>query len=111
MAQTPVKSRQAWKGSSPCCRGPALRVSRSRVRRTRRRRPTAVGGAGSAERAPGRLPRMVPANPRSEEHTSELQSPMYLVCRLLLEKKKIKRETRTTHYRYKEQRRTRKLAE
>src|SRR5437763_4494078 len=28
--------------------------------------------------------------PRSEEHTSELQSPMYLVCRLLLEKKKIK---------------------
>src|SRR5437763_8294288 len=26
---------------------------------------------------------------RSEEHTSELQSPMYLVCRLLLEKKKI----------------------
>src|SRR5437879_1849793 len=27
---------------------------------------------------------------RSEEHTSELQSPMYLVCRLLLEKKKKK---------------------
>src|SRR5437762_7433561 len=27
-------------------------------------------------------------NIRSEEHTSELQSPMYLVCRLLLEKKK-----------------------
>src|SRR5436189_4532094 len=30
---------------------------------------------------------------RSEEHTSELQSPMYLVCRLLLEKKK-KKKTR-----------------
>src|SRR5437762_5607968 len=30
------------------------------------------------------------ANDRSEEHTSELQSPMYLVCRLLLEKKKNK---------------------
>src|ERR1017187_1941632 len=31
---------------------------------------------------------------RSEEHTSELQSPMYLVCRLLLEKKDWKvRET------------------
>src|SRR5437763_5392122 len=29
--------------------------------------------------------------PRSEEHTSELQSPMYLVCRLLLEKKKKKK--------------------
>src|SRR5437762_5808118 len=28
---------------------------------------------------------------RSEEHTSELQSPMYLVCRLLLEKKKRER--------------------
>src|SRR6202011_6421980 len=28
------------------------------------------------------------SRPRSEEHTSELQSPMYLVCRLLLEKKK-----------------------
>src|SRR5437764_9756923 len=26
---------------------------------------------------------------RSEEHTSELQSPMYLVCRLLLEKKTV----------------------
>src|SRR5437879_10779391 len=30
----------------------------------------------------------VSAGLRSEEHTSELQSPMYLVCRLLLEKKK-----------------------
>src|SRR5437762_6569150 len=30
---------------------------------------------------------------RSEEHTSELQSPMYLVCRLLLEKKKKKKRT------------------
>src|SRR3712207_7411849 len=28
--------------------------------------------------------------PRSEEHTSELQSRQYLVCRLLLEKKKVK---------------------
>src|SRR2546426_7263147 len=32
--------------------------------------------------------------PRSEEHTSELQSPCNLVCRLLLEKKKKK----TMHY-------------
>src|SRR5437879_9811203 len=32
---------------------------------------------------------------RSEEHTSELQSPMYLVCRLLLEKKKTKRGTKS----------------
>src|SRR2546426_7608312 len=33
-------------------------------------------------------PRCTPACPRSEEHTSELQSPCNLVCRLLLEKKK-----------------------
>src|SRR3712207_7911266 len=33
---------------------------------------------------------------RSEEHTSELQSRQYLVCRLLLEKKK-KIKTRLTH--------------
>src|SRR5687767_15595316 len=33
-----------------------------------------------------------PAKPRSEEHTSELQSLAYLVCRLLLEKKKKKKK-------------------
>src|SRR5690348_18106355 len=31
------------------------------------------------------------ASDRSEEHTSELQSPVHLVCRLLLEKKKKKK--------------------
>src|SRR5215216_7801112 len=31
--------------------------------------------------------------PRSEEHTSELQSPDHLVCRLLLEKKKKKKQS------------------
>src|SRR5690348_18212615 len=31
---------------------------------------------------------MHPCGQRSEEHTSELQSPVHLVCRLLLEKKK-----------------------
>src|SRR5438876_2514818 len=34
---------------------------------------------------------------RSEEHTSELQSPVHLVCRLLLEKKKRKKIT-TNNY-------------
>src|SRR4051794_41248949 len=33
---------------------------------------------------------------RSEEHTSELQSPVHLVCRLLLEKKKKKKRTQLT---------------
>src|SRR5437879_7559103 len=41
-----------------------------------------AGQVGAWRRQPARTT-------RSEEHTSELQSPMYLVCRLLLEKKKI----------------------
>src|SRR5687768_18278224 len=45
-------------------------------------------------RAPGRAARGFPRGAdreleRSEEHTSELQSRLHLVCRLLLEKKKI----------------------
>src|SRR5947209_20533777 len=43
-----------------------------------------------------RIPRMVirqARQERSEEHTSELQSRQYLVCRLLLEKKKLVRKT------------------
>src|SRR3712207_7158214 len=37
--------------------------------------------------------------PRSEEHTSELQSRQYLVCRLLLEKKNhTEKATRTPHH-------------
>src|SRR6266487_5188191 len=35
-----------------------------------------------------RCPSSPAATSRSEEHTSELQSPVHLVCRLLLEKKK-----------------------
>src|SRR5437763_7993898 len=45
------------------------------------RRGRAPGGAGPRQGREG-------GRSRSEEHTSELQSPMYLVCRLLLEKKK-----------------------
>src|SRR5256885_2676877 len=37
--------------------------------------------------------RSPPSRTRSEEHTSELQSPCNLVCRLLLEKKKKKKES------------------
>src|SRR3712207_8642489 len=42
------------------------------------------GRAGTSDRGGGRSGRLR----RSEEHTSELQSRQYLVCRLLLEKKK-----------------------
>src|SRR3712207_8593993 len=37
--------------------------------------------------------KILPVSYRSEEHTSELQSRQYLVCRLLLEKKKKKQKT------------------
>src|SRR5437899_8828437 len=61
---------------------------------------TAAGVRGAHEAGPGgtcrvpRSPRVLgrdplrPQSPRSEEHTSELQSLRHLVCRLLLEKKK-----------------------
>src|SRR5256885_15902343 len=47
-------------------------------------RPVHDGPPAGGPRHPG------PDDPRSEEHTSELQSPCNLVCRLLLEKKKKK---------------------
>src|SRR3712207_7608749 len=63
------------------------------------------GRARAAHRGrPALAPRGAPARPRgrreprgrSEEHTSELQSRQYLVCRLLLEKKKENNETADT---------------
>src|SRR3712207_8129993 len=64
--------------------------ARARPRRARADSPLepAAGeelrGRDRRGRAP---PRRLPAGARSEEHTSELQSRQYLVCRLLLEKK------------------------
>src|SRR5437764_15211512 len=67
-------------------RSERLRIPESRV--------TVIPEAVDAAFAP---PRRELAR-RSEEHTSELQSPMYLVCRLLLEKKKKNRKRLdTTH--------------
>src|SRR2546426_6039767 len=54
----------------------------------------AAGDDGALPRAwgqPAGRSLRLPALPRSEEHTSELQSPCNLVCRLLLEKKKKKK--------------------
>src|SRR3712207_7084728 len=56
-----------------------------------------AGGAGAARGGGLVAARSAhPAGVRSEEHTSELQSRQYLVCRLLLEKKKT--QTITSRY-------------
>src|SRR3712207_7110026 len=52
-------------------------------------RPASDGRPRSPPHQARRFPRRsAPCRRRSEEHTSELQSRQYLVCRLLLEKKK-----------------------
>src|SRR5207248_10669489 len=58
--------------------------------------PTATGFAAAKPVAVGGCAWMTA---RSEEHTSELQSPYDLVCRLLLEKKKKKQKEKTTRER------------
>src|SRR3712207_7910900 len=47
---------------------------------------------------PGACPARGRGVPRSEEHTSELQSRQYLVCRLLLEKKKQRKRTQVLRH-------------
>src|SRR3712207_8997834 len=66
-------------------RAPARRAARGPGRRGRARRCGTARCPPSAAAAPG----------RSEEHTSELQSRQYLVCRLLLEKNNKTSPTRT----------------
>src|SRR2546425_9602882 len=70
-------------------RSPLLRAAGGGPGRAARARPARREAGGEDResdraRGPGADPRGV----RSEEHTSELQSLAYLVCRLLLEKKK-----------------------
>src|SRR3712207_7373068 len=66
--------------------GCATRVCRGCAARQRRHGSSRVCAATPARRAGGGTDRHRAG--RSEEHTSELQSRQYLVCRLLLEKKK-----------------------
>src|SRR3712207_7742532 len=54
----------------------------------RRPWPTSAAASRRSRRSPAPPAGSSPPRPRSEEHTSELQSRQYLVCRLLLEKKK-----------------------
>src|SRR3712207_7115577 len=65
-------TRPSWRGRSP----PAGSA-------------TSAGSAAASSSTPSSGPSPTPRR-RSEEHTSELQSRQYLVCRLLLEKKKKK---------------------
>src|SRR3712207_8437584 len=74
-------------------RSPAPAPS-ARARRGSRCAPARPGRGGvrgrsarTASPTPSPPPPRPPRTPRSEEHTSELQSRQYLVCRLLLEKK------------------------
>src|SRR3712207_7074640 len=70
-----------------------IETVRWRSRRLRPGRPAPPAGAvGDRHHGHGRHLRLARRRPvRSEEHTSELQSRQYLVCRLLLEKKKTKK--------------------
>src|SRR5947209_9135012 len=56
--------------------------------------------SASLSRASSRARRAASRSLRSEEHTSELQSRQYLVCRLLLEKKKYELEVVIAHENY-----------
>src|SRR3712207_8050080 len=80
-ARKTTKRRKRRSNATPQATAPAeQRLERGTAHVSRRPAGRAVPGAGGA-------PRRV----RSEEHTSELQSRQYLVCRLLLEKKKKQR--------------------
>src|SRR3712207_8449393 len=70
-AGNPLKSRIRPRGAGPPATTPGTGG------RARRRRPYCVGSAAPSTG--------LAASARSEEHTSELQSRQYLVCRLLLE--------------------------
>src|SRR3712207_8023973 len=70
----------------------SIPVSTSRINGTRSLIP-----GGRPPRPPRRGRTTIDWLPRSEEHTSELQSRQYIVCRLLLEKKKINSPT-VNHY-------------
>src|SRR3712207_7418194 len=77
------------------CSGPPSGRSASAAPSTPIRGSTGTGRPPSAAPPPTRWPA---DRSRSEEHTSELQSRQYLVCRLLLEKKKILQSLYSPHY-------------
>src|SRR3712207_7516006 len=68
-----------FRSESTCTRDPAAPCRSRSLERADASRRTTVGSSPDAD---------LGDDSRSEEHTSELQSRQYLVCRLLLEKKK-----------------------
>src|SRR5690348_17996130 len=72
------------------------RGARARCNHAQARAPADVRDGADAERSDARPRQRLTGTRRSEEHTSELQSPVHLVCRLLLEKKKNKHTTHCT---------------
>src|SRR2546422_8549456 len=74
---------------------PYTTLFRSPIEPARRHATTSPPGVSSTRRSSGTAAngwRPSAAHCRSEEHTSELQSRLHLVCRLLLEKKKKKKD-------------------
>src|SRR5687768_18474883 len=67
---------------------PYTTLFRSRQEPTRLRGEAPIASVNTSKRCPKGKRMMDPYRSRSEEHTSELQSRLHLVCRLLLEKKK-----------------------
>ena len=72
------------------CQSSITNIFYSTVRGKGYMRDRGTAGAGPRDRGHGTEGSRVRVRGRSEEHTSELQSRQYLVCRLLLEKKKNK---------------------
>src|SRR2546425_2528323 len=87
-------ARTAGTITAPACTGPPSNVSS---------KSSPCAAVPLTKAAPAALKaRLWPIAVRSEEHTSELQSLAYLVCRLLLEKKK-KRITTSNQLRNRQQ--------
>src|SRR5256885_8659795 len=82
----PTLSRSLLSSSSSCASRRFVSRAVSDSSRINGRMRSTISAIDSSRCTPARL--MPPSSTRSEEHTSELQSPCNLVCRLLLEKKK-----------------------